>query len=73
MGTLPTESILRGQAEDTEVADDRVDMGEGGQLSKSPEQYVAIMLRNKTDAIQSRKGGESSLLTEGLYRLPAYL
>ena len=41
MGTLPTEFILRDQAEDTEVIDDRIDMGEGGQLSKSPEQYVA--------------------------------
>ena len=49
MGALPTESILWGQAEDTEVIDDRVDMGQGGQLSKSPEQYVATVLRNKTE------------------------
>lgn len=30
MGSLPTESVLRNQAEDTEVVDDWVDMGEGG-------------------------------------------
>ena len=56
MGALPTEFILWGQAKDTEVIDDRVDMGEGGQLSKSPEQYVATMLRNKT-AIETDQEG----------------
>ena len=49
MGALPTESVFWGQAEDTEVIDDRVDMGQGGQLSESPEQYVATMLRDKIE------------------------
>ena len=44
MGSLPTESVFWGQAENTEVIDDGVDMGEGGQLSGSPEQYVAMLL-----------------------------
>ena len=56
MGALPTEFVLWGQAKDTEVIDDRVDMGEGGQLSKSPEQYVATMLRNTTAIDRIRKG-----------------
>ena len=30
MGTLPTEPILWGQAQDTEVSNDRINMGEGG-------------------------------------------
>ena len=30
MGTLPTESLFWSQAQDSEVFDDRVDMGEGG-------------------------------------------
>ena len=73
MGALPTELIFWGPAEDTEVIDDRVDMGEGGQLSKSPEQYVAAMLQKRTEIYTDQEGRESSLLTQGLYRLPAYL
>ena len=48
MGALPTESVLWGQAEDTEIVDDGIDMGEGGQLSRSAEQYVAMILRRQT-------------------------
>ena len=53
MGPLPTEFVFWGQAEDTEVIADGVDMGEGGQLSRSPEQYVAIILWEERD-IRSR-------------------
>ena len=49
MGPLPTEFVFWGQAEDTEVIDDGVDMGEGGQLSRGPEQYVAITLWEERD------------------------
>lgn len=44
MGALPTEFIFWGQAEDTEVVNDRVDMGEGGRLSRGAEQYVTVIL-----------------------------
>lgn len=44
MGALPTEFIFWGQAEDTEVVNDGVDMGEGGRLSRGAEQYVAVIL-----------------------------
>ena len=63
MGALPTELIFWGPAEDTEVIDDRIDMGEGGQLSKSPEQYVATMLQDRTEIYTDQEGKESSLLT----------
>ena len=49
MGSLPAESLFWSQTEDTEIVDDGIAVGEGGQLSGSAEQYVVMISRKPAE------------------------